>query len=293
MLEKTKKVVEKTQTEFNENLEVNYPHNYEEEKNLTTEWNAKIKRKLETKQRRKWIKFKNKRLTTRSNLNKESSNRVTSNTEVEIAPMDIVSSNEDQHSNFPSEEQLKFITDNRHQRKKNRTYADAAVNIPDDPAVFSTTNESSRSKLGNKTLLTSEELRGIYGILIFDEPKVVNTRPSVLSTNTSISENTSASYRANCPRLEVASKNNFVSRLDEELLSVLVDLQNDNFATGNSVVRSDGLPTKQQLLMRDVLQVHFVLKLFSTLVKEHYRILRFRFWRKGWTFHKFRDPEIA
>ena len=224
MLEETKKVVEKTQTEFNENLEVNYPHNYEEEKNLTFEWNAKIKRKLETKQRRKWIKFKNKRLTTRSNLNKESSNRVTSNTEVEIAPMDIVSSNQDQQSNFPSEEQLKFITDNRHQRKKNRTYADAAVNIPDDPAVFSTTNESSRSKLGNKTLLTSEELRGIYDILIFDEPKVVNTRPSVLSTNTSISENTSASYRANCPRLEVASKNNFVSRLDEELLSVLVDL---------------------------------------------------------------------
>ena len=169
---------------------MNYPHNYEEEKNLTIEWNAKIKRKLETKQRRKWIKFKNKRLTTRSNLNKESSNRVTSNTEVEIAPMDIVSSNQDQQSNFPSDEQLKFITDNRHQRKKNRTYADAAVNIPDDPAVFSTTNESSRSKLDNKNLLTSEELRGIYDILIFDEPKVVNTRPSVLSTNTSISENT-------------------------------------------------------------------------------------------------------
>ena len=224
MLEETKKVVEKTQTEFNENLEVNYPHNYEEEKNLTFEWNAKIKRKLETKQRRKWIKFKNKRVTTRSNLNKESSNRVTSNTEVEIAPMDIVSSNQDQQSNFPSEEQLKFITDNRHQRKKNRKYADAAVDIPDDSAVFSTTNELSRSKLDNKTVLTSEELRGIYDILIFDEPKVVNTRPSVLSTNTSISENTSASYRANCPRLEVASKNNFVSRLDEELLSVLVDL---------------------------------------------------------------------
>ena len=58
MLEETKKVVEKTQTEFNENLEVNYPHNYEEEKNLTIERNEKIKRKLETKRRRKWIKFK-------------------------------------------------------------------------------------------------------------------------------------------------------------------------------------------------------------------------------------------
>ena len=162
--------------------------------------------------------------------------------------MDIVSSNEDQKGNFPSEEQLKFINDNRQQRKKNRTYADAVVNIPDDPAVFSTTNELSRSKLDNKTVLTSDELREIYDILIPDEPKVVDTCPPVLSTNTSISENTSASYRKDGPRQEIVSKNNSVSRLDEELLSVLVDLQNDgskeNFAIGNSVVRSEGLPTK-------------------------------------------------
>ena len=156
--------------------------------------------------------------------------------------MDIISSNEDQQCNFPSEEQLKFITDNRHQRKKNRTYADAVVNIPDDPAVFSTTNESSRSKLDNKTVLTSEELRGIYDIMISDKPKVVDTCSPVLSTNTSISENTSASYRTDCPRQEVASKNNSVSRLDEELLLILVDLQNhnskENFAIRSSIVRS-------------------------------------------------------
>ena len=156
--------------------------------------------------------------------------------------MDIISSNEDQQCNFPSEEQLKFITDNRHQRKKNRTYADAVVNIPDDPAVFSTTNESSRSKLDNKTVLTSEELRGIYDIMISDKPKVVDTCSPVLSTNTSISENASASYRTDCPRQEVASKNNSVSRLDEELLLILVDLQNhnskENFAIRSSIVRS-------------------------------------------------------
>ena len=45
--------------------------------------------------------------------------------------MNIVSSKEDQQGNFPSEEQLKFITDNRHQRKKNTAYADAVVKIPD------------------------------------------------------------------------------------------------------------------------------------------------------------------
>ena len=108
------KVVEKIRTEFNENLEVNYSNNYEEEKNLIIERNEKIKRKLETKRRRKWTKFKSKRLTTRSNLNKVSRNRVISNNETEIAPTDIVSSNEGHQGNFPSEEQLKFITDNRH-----------------------------------------------------------------------------------------------------------------------------------------------------------------------------------
>ena len=38
--------------------------------------------------------------------------------EVEIAPVDIVSSDEDQQGNFPTGEQLKFITDNRHQLKR-------------------------------------------------------------------------------------------------------------------------------------------------------------------------------
>ena len=71
-----------------------------------------------------------------------------------------------------NEEELKFVTDNCHQRKKNRMYADAVVNIPDDPAVSRTTNELSKSKLDNKTVLSSVELRGIYDILISDEPKM-------------------------------------------------------------------------------------------------------------------------
>ena len=63
-----------------------------------------------------------------------------------------------------------------------------------------------------------------------------------------ISENTSASYRIDDPRQELVSKNNSVRRLDEELLSILVDLQSDDskqdFTIGNSIVRSEGLPTK-------------------------------------------------
>ena len=97
--------------------------------------------------------------------------------------------------------------------------------------------------MGNKTVLTSEELRGIYDILISDEPKVVDTCPPALSTNTFISENTSASYGTDGPRQEVASKRNSVSRLDEELLSVLVDLKNDDskedFEIGNSAAITD------------------------------------------------------
>ena len=205
-------------------------------------------RKLETKRRRKWIKFKNKRLTTCSNLGKESNNGVTSSKEVEISPVNIVSSNKDQQGNFPSAEQLSFITNNRHQRKKNRTYTDAVVNIPDDPAVSSTTNELPKSRLGNKTVLVSEELRGIYYILMSIEPKVVETLPPFLSTDASIFENTRASCKTDGLRQEVASKNNSVSRLGVKLPSILVDLQNnesnEDFAIDNLVVISEGLPTK-------------------------------------------------
>ena len=83
--------------------------------------------------------------------------------------------------------------------------------------VFSTTNKLSRSKMDYKTVLTNEELRGIYGILVSNVPKVVDTCAPVLSSNTSISENTNASYRTDGPRQEVASKNNSISTLDEEL----------------------------------------------------------------------------
>ena len=85
-------------------------------------------------------------------------------------------------------------------------------------------------------------------MLISDEPNAVDSFPPILTTNTSISENTSPSYSINGSRQEVVSKNNSVSRLDEELISILVDLQSDDskqdFTIGNSIVRSEGLPTK-------------------------------------------------
>ena len=213
--------------------------------------------------------------------------------------MDIVSSNEDQQGNFPSEEQLKFITNNRYQQKKNRMFADV-VDIPDDPAVSSTTNELSKSKLDNKTVLTSEELRGIYDILISDEPKVVDTFPPILSTNTSISENNSLSYRTDGPRQEVASKNNSVKRLDEELLSILVDLQNDDsredFAISNSVVRSEGLPTKATITDEGRLAGTFCSKTVFNLSQRALSGIEIQVLEKGLDFspvqRSFNEPEL-
>ena len=79
-----------------------------------------------------------------------------------------------------------------------------------------------------------------------------------------ISENTSASYGTDGPRQEVASKVNSVSRLDEELLSILVDLKNDDskedFDIGNSVVRSEGLPIKPTITDEGRLTVSFCSK---------------------------------
>ena len=70
----------------------------------------------------------------------------------------------------------------------------------------------------------------------------METCPPILTANTPIYEKTSASYRTDGARQEVVSRNNSLSRLDEGLHSILVDLQNDDsredFAIGNSVVRS-------------------------------------------------------
>ena len=53
----------------------------------------------------------------------------------------------------------------------------------------------SNSKMDNKTVVTSEELRGIYDMLISDEPNAEDYCAPILTTNTSISENTSAWFK--------------------------------------------------------------------------------------------------
>ena len=124
----------------------------------------------------------------------------------------------------------------------------------------------------------------------------MDTCPPILSTNTSISENTSASFRTDGPRQEVASKNNSVSRLDEELLSVL-DLQNDDskegFAIGNSIVRSEDLPTKATITDERRLAGSFCSKTVFNLSQRALSDIEIQILEKGWTFHEFRDPLMS
>ena len=58
LLAETQKVVEKTQIEFNKELHEKYPDSFREEKLLIEQRNGKIKKQLETKRVRNWIKFK-------------------------------------------------------------------------------------------------------------------------------------------------------------------------------------------------------------------------------------------
>ena len=137
-------------------------------------------------------------------------------------------------------------------------------------------------------------------MLISDEPNAVDSFPPILTTNTSISENTSPSYSINGSRQEVVSKNNSVSRLDEELISILVDLQSDdskqNFAIGNSVVRSEGLPTKATITDEGRLAGTFCSKTVFNLSQRALSGIEIQVLEKGLDFspvqRSFNEPEL-
>ena len=72
LLAETKKVIEKTQIEFNEELHEKYPESFREEKLLIEKRNSKIKKQHETKRIRKRIKFKSKKHISRAKTTKKS-----------------------------------------------------------------------------------------------------------------------------------------------------------------------------------------------------------------------------
>ena len=114
MLAETQNVVQKTQIEFNEKLHEKCPESFRGEKLLVEKRNGKIKKQLETKRLRKWIKFKSNKHTGRANTAKKSTYLASSKRkEGNVPSKDIVFYSEDQsEETFPSKEKLKLVTDN-------------------------------------------------------------------------------------------------------------------------------------------------------------------------------------
>ena len=74
--------------------------------------------------------------------------------------------------------------------------------------------------------MSKQELKSVCHLLLSEDSLTAEPRPPVLIADTSISDNTSAPSNREEPREEIQNHNNSVSDLDEELLSVLINLTN-------------------------------------------------------------------
>ena len=83
------------------------------------------------------IKLKSNKHIGRANAAKKSTHLASpKRKEGNVPSKDIVVFNEDQiEETLPSKEKLMLVTDNRQQRKRNKTYADVVVNITDNSAL--------------------------------------------------------------------------------------------------------------------------------------------------------------
>ena len=74
--------------------------------------------------------------------------------------------------------------------------------------------------------MSKEELKSVCNLLLPEDALTAEPRPPVLNADTSISDHTSALSNTEEPREEIQNHDNSVSDMDEELLSVLINLQN-------------------------------------------------------------------
>ena len=77
-----------------------------------------------------------------------------------------------------------------------------------------------------KSTMSRVELRSVCNLLLSEDSLTEEPRPPVLIADTSISDNTSAPLNTEEPWEEIQNHDNSVSDMDEELLSVLINLQN-------------------------------------------------------------------
>ena len=190
---------------------------FERQNSLTEKRNGKIKKQLETKRVRKWIKFKSNKHIGRANPAKKSTHLASpKGKEGNVPSKDIVFFNEDQSKEtLPSKEKLKLVTDNRQQRKRNKTYADVAVNITDNSVLGYNTksdngttpnrNKTDLRSTGQKSTMSKEELKSVCNLLLSEDSLTAELRPPVVIADTSISDNTSAPSNTEEPREEIQS----------------------------------------------------------------------------------------
>ena len=94
------------------------------------------------------------------------------------------------------------MTDNRQQRKRNKTYADVVVNITDNSVLCYNTksdndatpnrNKKGLTSTGQKSTMSKEELKSVCNLLLSEDSLTAEPRPPVLIEDTSISDNISA-----------------------------------------------------------------------------------------------------
>ena len=109
-----------------------------------------------------------------------------------------------------------------------------------------------------------EELKSVCNLSLSEDSSPAEPRPSVLITDTSISDNTSAPSNSEEPQEEIQDHDNSLSDMDEELLLVLIILQNAEPDTqheiDNPIVKSEGLSTKAPVTDEGRLQGSFCSK---------------------------------
>ena len=293
-------------------MDEKYPESFREEKLLIEKRNGKIKKQLKTKRVRKWVKFKSNKHIGRANTTKKSTHLISrKRKEGNVPSKDIVFFNEDQsEETLLSKEKLKLVTDNRRQRKRNKTYSDVVVNITDNSVLGHNTksengttpnrNEKDLRSTGQKSTMSKEELKSVCNLLLSEDSLTAEPRPPVVIVDTSISDNTSAPSNTEEPREEIQNHDNSVSDMDEELLSVLINLQNAEPDTqheiDNPIVKSEGLSTKATVTDEGRLQGSFCSKTVFNLSQRVLSEIEIQVLEKGLDFapiqKSINEPEL-
>ena len=122
--------------------------------------------------------------------------------------------------------------------------------------------------------MSKEELKSVCNLLLSEDSLTAEPRPPVLIADTSIFDNSSAPSNTEEPREDIQNHDNSVSDIDEEHLSVLINLQNaepdPQHKIGNPIVKSKGLSTKATVTDEGRLQGLFC---FKTVFNLNQRVL--------------------